>query len=283
MPSEYLQKLSLCKLDLEDLVSEHLVAQMCISASAPWHQETYAGPTLADRLNELEETAAISFDERHDTFEKLLDEVGATRSSFLSPAMHLNHYLDWMIEMGIDDFSGTWSSSEKPKTGPSLHLQSSMGSVYATSILISIKSALDKLVRVLQFYFSGISSHTTWGKYGKGGGFMNFAQLNSGSEPLLKYVTESYDRWIHLAVAPRNALIHYKDSQGSWEYLKDQLLFVRTHCVQDQDGNVFNYGVDTLCEFVREWYVLSKHVLSELSTRQPLVRKQPFSMQKSGD
>lgn len=279
MKSAYIEKLASSRFDLESVIQLHLALAIGIGESAPWCKQ---GHSLSSMMEMVVERMASQLnpkssdsDERYETYKKLNEEIDATGASFFSPALHLNHYLNWMIEMGVDELEINTPPTPESSRSPSLHLQSTLGATYATSILISIKSALDKLVRVLHFYYPGIASHTIWGRWKKNcdaSGFMSVVKNRKGPDVLLEHIEIAYEKWIHLAVAPRDALVHYKDSKGSWNFLKDKNLFIREHSVQHEDGSIESYGVEILCDFVNEWYDLATFVLENLASREPRIR-----------
>ena len=165
-----------------------------------------------EMLLDIIETARMRFyllyDQSFSFEEAYIDiscEIESIVSSLLAPCLQLNNYLDcsaadieWdEIKFNVEDISGY----------PSGKLRRVSTDVYGTSVLISIKSALDRLVRILSYYYPGISSHTTWGRYKdsqRKEGFMGVVRNRTDEDELLNYFHTEYHDWIKDAVAPRD-------------------------------------------------------------------------------
>ncbi len=125
--------------------------------------------------------------------------------------------------------------------------------------MLAIKGALDRIVRVLHFYYPGIASHTTWGRYdskGKASGFMSVVQRGKASDELLAYFEQAYIDWIADTVAPRDALTHYKDPYSMWHLHADGHALVSSQHIED-NNQIHSSDIKTLCCRVQRWYDLA--------------------------
>jgi hypothetical protein len=202
-------------------------------------------------------------------YEDLSTAVDSIAASYLAPALQLNNYL----ESSATDVE----AEELRHVNPDIELPSNVlrrvsTNAYAASVLLAVKSALDRLVRILAFYYPGIAGHTTWGRYDKKGnpsGFMAVVARGRESDALLAAAHEAYERWIRKAVAARDSLIHYRDAESHWYFLPEDRALVQTHAVEDTDGQSHGYGITSLCEFVGEWYQLADETLLRLAAKLP--------------
>ncbi|WRH66611.1 MAG: hypothetical protein RSE13_24155 [Planktothrix sp. GU0601_MAG3] len=89
------------------------------------------------------------------------------------------------------------------------------------------------------------------------------------NDSLLAEIDAAYQQWIRLAVAPRDALMHYQDSKSCWHFLPEESAEIQTHWISDGKGNEYGFGIATIGEYVREFYQLADRTLLLLSTRLP--------------
>jgi len=211
-----------------------------------------------------------------ETFQDIACEVDSITSSVLSPCIHLNNYLEssafdieWDdIKHDIGDLDGH----------PSGKLRRISADIYASSILISIKSGLDRLVRILSWYYPGISSHTTWGRYkenAKKEGFMGVVRKGRETDELLQYFHEQYNCWIKNAVTPRDLLIHYQDAVPDWNLDSNSGALIQSHVLGNEKDGFHGYDIHTLKQYVSNWFDFFKLTMQLLAKKCPvkLVKK----------
>lgn len=206
-------------------------------------------------------------------YENIATEVDGIQASYLAPALHFNNYLE---SLAIDiEMEETKHDLAEDAPRPCNTLRRLSVDAYATSVLLAIKSGLDRLVRILSFYYPGIARHTTWGRFdkkGKPSGFMTVVERGMLNEQFLANLNAAHLRWIQQAVGPRDALIHYQDAISIWCFLPKSGALIQSHEVADADGQVHSYGINVLTSYVDEWYQLADSVLLTLATRLPKVR-----------
>lgn len=86
--------------------------------------------------------------------------------------------------------------------------------ISAQNLLVSIKSAIDKIVGFFRIFYDGFSKETTFGHIndsGKYTGFLNYAFSSNKKDSILNYVLKSYNRWIKEVVELRDSVMHYED------------------------------------------------------------------------
>lgn len=220
-----------------------------------------------------------------EVYEDISTDIDSITSSYLAPCLQLNNYLESSaMDVELDEIK---FNIDTRQYYPSSKLRRVSTDVYGASVLISIKSGLDRLVSILSYFYPGISDHTTWGRYKenkKKEGFMGIVRVGACEDKLLEYFDSAYNDWIKDAVAPRDALIHYRDAEPLWGFDSQTGSLVQSHVVEKGNGEGQHYGIYTLSRFVSEWYKLFDHTLLELSTMCPLklANKQIQPTQKRG-
>lgn len=208
-----------------------------------------------------------------DPFIDVSSSVDAARSSYLSPAIHLNYYLDWLL-FDQECEQGSHPKLDNPNR-PSDVSRRGHFEVFAHSVLIAIKSALDRLVSIIGHYISGVSPRMTWGriKDGKTKGFMSLVSGGRQNDALLEFLHQEYLSWISDVVAPRDEIIHYADLQTSWNFIgwtEDQKPRLSVSHRIDRDGAPPSIDLQALQHYVTSFYSLADHTLLTLATRLPL-------------
>jgi hypothetical protein len=142
--------------------------------------------------------------------------VDAIRTSYLAPAIHFNHYLDWL--QFDSECEGGLHPVHLNEDRPSNIARRAHFEAFAHAVLISLKSGLDRLVTVAAQFVPSISGHMTWGriKDGKASNFMSVVVRGKDHEGLLAFLHNEYTLRIERAVVPRDDIIHYADLQTTW-------------------------------------------------------------------
>lgn len=144
-----------------------------------------------------------------------LDQI---RTSFLGPAYNFNRLIDVIIqdvywddikyEIPVED----WVSMGNRTSAIVLDMH---------NCLISIKTALDRLVKLFRLYKKGISDYCTFGHIGKNNkskGLMSRIIQDRDKDDISEYVYQEYNRWIYKCVKPRDTIIHYDDIQVVYSF-----------------------------------------------------------------
>ncbi|MBA4381405.1 MAG: hypothetical protein C0406_02465 [Sideroxydans sp.] len=214
--------------------------------------------------------------DEYDIFESISFEVEAIRPSLSAPGIHLNNYLEsYAFDVEWDEIKHTHPFDASP---PSMGLRSVSIEVHWSAVMLAIKGALDRLVRVLYFYYPGIAQHTTWGRYeanGKASGFMARVQRDKTSDVLLAYFDQAYTEWIAEAVAPRDALTHYKDPYNTWHIQLDGHALISRQHIEDSSKQLHSSDIELLCSRVQRLYDLADRTFIALAAMQPRASKRP--------
>jgi hypothetical protein len=222
---------------------------------------------------------AWPWDHWDDPFLDASASVDAARASYLAPGIHLNYYLDWLL-FDVECEEGSHSVFEY-EDRPSNIARRSHFEAFAHSILIALKSALDRLVAVVGRYVSGVSPHMTWGriKDGRPSGFMSVVEEGRDTDELLEFLHNEYVSWIAEMVAPRDDIIHYADLQTTWHFgglseTEQKPFGLHVGHVSTRDDKSPTIDLAILHRCVTLFYALTDHVFLTLATRLPLdVRK----------
>lgn len=205
--------------------------------------------------------------------------VDAMRTSYLAPAIQFNYYLDWLLfdhecERGLHLVD--YCENRPSNIARRAHFEA-----FAHSVLIALKSALDRLVSVVGQYVGGISGHMTWGriKKGKAQNFMSIVDRGRNQDNLLAFLYSEYADWIEAAVVPRDSIIHYADLRTTWMFSSSS--------ISDEEGATLNVAhadardeggasvdLKTLHYYVTSFYALADHLLLTLATRLPLAAQE---------
>lgn len=209
-----------------------------------------------------------------DPFFEVSASVEAARASYLAPGIHLNLYLDWLL-FDLECEEGLHPVYEY-ENRPSNIVRRSHFEVFAHSVLIALKSALDRLVSILGHYVGGVSPHMTWGriKNGKASSFMSIVERGRKNDELLEFLHREYLSWIANMVAPRDEIIHYSDLQTTWQFHgwseDEQRSLLGVVHEGSRDSDLPSVDLKTLYLYVTSFYALADYVLLTLATRIPL-------------
>lgn len=222
-----------------------------------------------------------------DPFVEASCSLDAARASYLAPAVHWNHYLDWLL-FDFECEAGDYREQDY-EDRPSNIARRSYFEVFAHSVLIALKSALDRLVGVIAHYVAGISPHMTWGriKNDRFTGLMSVIEKERKNDSLFEFLHAEYHRWISKMVAPRDDIIHYADLQTLWQFdsvphaAEDFRLSVSHGSPREDESEAFNSQM--LFSYVQSFYAVADRILLTLSTRLPLGVRRRVSGGSLGD
>lgn len=124
--------------------------------------------------------------------------------SIIAPAYNFNDMIDNEIAY-VQNYTGK-------DIGENINLYTYVVSMQ--NCLFFIKTGLDRLVRVLHYYYKGISVNSTFGHQKNENtytGMLSYANQNKDGDELLNYIIEQYHKWIKECVAFRDGITHYDD------------------------------------------------------------------------
>jgi hypothetical protein len=216
----------------------------------------------------------------------------SSRGSLLAPAYNLNNYLDTLNEYTINRINN--------KIDDKLEIYIN---ICVQTLFISIKTALDRLVPLMTFYYPGISLDSTFGRIKSNGKYKGFMSkvVELKDDPLMKYIKENYDEWIKSAVSPRDMLTHYNDFSTRYQHTLDGRMipihvekktFQKFEDVENLEpgteewveyiDNIFptDYSYKDLSIILNKFYTFLLTVLNELSKKEVVFKNQHFQNEK---
>ena len=102
----------------------------------------------------------------------LVTIINSMSPTYLAPAYHYNNYVDKLL------FDTVWDDEKYNMIEENLisgFLRRNAYQIEIQALLLSIKSALDRMVSILSYYYKGFGPYTTFGRVndsGKSSGFM---------------------------------------------------------------------------------------------------------------
>jgi hypothetical protein len=283
------------KIDIESRIDAILTAKMCFFVRSPLSNATVSFmeghfPDLAMLMPLPQELLGKPWPWEliDDPFLDVSAMVEAARASYLAPGIHFNHYLDWLLfdiecEQGLHPV-------DVNEARPSNIVRRTHFEVFAHSVLIALKSGLDRLASLVGHYVAGVASHMTWGRIeeGKPSGFMSVVERGRNSDELLEFLHHEYVAWISDMVAPRDEIIHYADLQSSWQFLgwpvnEEDIPEIRVVHESSRSSDAPGVDLSTLHRYSVSFYALVDHVLLTLATRLPLAVRRHASSASLGD
>jgi hypothetical protein len=206
--------------------------------------------------------------------------IDKMQPSFLSPAYHYNFYVEHLINwINFDKHNNeVYESSFYRQVKFQIEFQ---------DVLISIKTALDRLVVLFSYYYKGIMPHTTFGHQDSKGKFTSFMQkINElkDEDSLAKYIYDEYFEWIQIAVLPRDILIHYNDMGIAWRYDSSINVEIPQHYIhkfflsKDEKESLksYTYEQEDLKIIVDSYYTFFDKVLDMLNDKTIIIEKARF-------
>lgn len=202
-------------------------------------------------------------------------------ASYVGPAYHYNFYIDSFIrDVFWDDIKydiprDEWICGALRSTSYKIDVQ---------ALFLSIKMGLDRLVAFFSYYYRGVSTNTTFGRYkenGKARGFMSKVSELKSTDNLMSYIDESYHKWIKDAVSPRDTISHYNDLGIQYFHDSETMTQIPVH-VNDRLMNIEDnsitksFNVYHLKEYVDYWYDFFDKVICKLLKKELIVKVPRF-------
>jgi hypothetical protein len=224
--------------------------------------------TRQDFYNKFHELQLpISQDHAYLDLSTLINEMIA---SFIAPAYHLNSYIKNLLkDLTWDDEKFSLDENDC-KSGI---IRRAKYQADAQSIFLSIKMCLDRLVAIFTYYYKGISSSTTFGRYkdsGKATGLISKVNELKENDHLMAYIDENYHKWIKDAVSPQDVITHYNDLQIMYHFDSKtgfELPIHGSNKLLDSQSPGMEYGIMTLKEYTENWYDFFNNVMQSLLSK----------------
>jgi len=223
----------------------------------------------------------------------VLKILGEEYPSFLAPAYHFNQYLHYLSQdVAVFGRILPLRHSVSFDVVTKSALNRSLILIEFENTLISLKTALDRFVRVLSEFFSGIDPWSTFGKITKDGntkGFMSkvkegregkVTRKNEATRYISSYIYDQYFDWIQDLVVPRNELIHYfgallrykeifNISLDQKTYLPTPSVRIRPNIKKKLNMNVDEIllTTDQISVYVTKWYEFFFYLLKCLPAK----------------
>jgi len=186
-------------------------------------------------------------------------------TTYISPAYHLNQYLDNILEYNkiIINEKGKFQDVYNAKFN-----------IDVNSIFILIKSLLDRLVTLLSFYYKKIQIKSTFGRIkdtGIASGLMNKVLELKGNDPIMEFVYNQYHDWIKWAVEPRNMIIHRHDLRSNFIYPVDGIEIPEHYIInifEEITIESFDNKYNHIARFVEELYFMVDSIVRTLSKKE---------------
>lgn len=127
----------------------------------------------------------------------LIFVIDQIKASCLGPAYNYNRLVDEIIQdLFWDQIKYTISEEQWVSMGR----RTEQIIIAVQNCLISIKIALDRLIKIIRLYKSGIAEYTTFGhideKTNKAKGFMAQVARDREKDEILQYIYQEYDKWM---------------------------------------------------------------------------------------
>lgn len=179
----------------------------------------------------------------------LLDQI---RASYLSPAYNYNKLIDEIIQ---DIFWDEIKFEIPDCQWVAMGRRTDQIIIEVQNCLISLKTALDRIVKLFRLYRKGIAEYSTFGHINsvtnKAKGFMAQVVRDRKDDDVLEYVYKEYCEWIRDSVQPRDAIIHYDDIWVEY-YLCDMHEIPRFVCKKNQE--LIKFSFEDVALYVKSFY-----------------------------
>lgn len=198
-----------------------------------------------------------------------------TKTSYISPAIYINEYLDSLIDYNLN------LVNYKDLLKEQIFLERC--NVYFNSVIISVKTLLDRMCPILSFYYPGISLESTFGREksdGKYKGLMSVIAERKDSDQLMRMIFELYEDNLKHLIKPRDTVIHYNDMTSELSYTTDSIVILKHYNFKifqynDIDPDDFYYYKD-MTSSILELYKIFNVMLVDLSKRKVVYRNSHF-------
>ena len=192
-------------------------------------------------------------------YQKLFD----FRISYLAPAYHFNNFeniINKYFENDIPKMISKGVVDETDMSFSTLKVQLELN-----TLLISIKTSLDRLVFFISKINKGVSPSSTFGRIrvdGKGKGMMSEVLKQKDNNKLMRLIYDNYNDWIYKAVKPRDTVIHYENLQMGFQ-INDLNKFNPVFSKFERE--IEDFDLDDLKLFVDKWMIFCNNFLKEFS------------------
>ena len=233
---------------------------------------------LTEKMTLYENNAKECLIKQNDSFDYYLSLYAILNNiypTYLAPAYHLKNY----SKIVNDPYASGLFNNDLRR-----HKTHSLFKIEFQEILISIKSLLDRLVKLLSIKYKGIDINSTFGRFdkvkNKGRGLMSYAYQFSDKDEYFKRLVYEYESWIIKAVLPRDKVVHYNDLPIIYRttfnpdspFTNDDLTIVHLNknltdgvdIENTEDVDEIAYDIDNITEFVKKLYNLFDYTIETL-------------------
>jgi len=181
------------------------------------------------------------------------------RISYLSPAYHFNtlkKVTDEYFEKDIPKLSSKGVVDENDMSFLTIKIQLELN-----ALLISIKTALDRLVFFISKINKSVSPSTTFGRIkenGKGTGLMSEVLKKKEEIEIMELIYQNYYEWISDAVKPRDTVVHYENLSLNFKLLENNNF---EPVFSKWEKGIQNLELNDLKTYVDNWMKFSNEFL----------------------
>lgn len=277
---EFAQSLISTKYDLDDKLD------IFINFKMKFYEKDLANThdrNIEDSYDEDERTRKWT-ETMNSVHSDLITLVEVMYPSLLAPFLHYNNYIDYFCNDFLwDDIKYNIPDEQQRDSNV---LRKTKYQIEIQALLIAIKSGLDRFVGLFSYYYKGIAPYTTFGRFkdkkNTFEGLMNTVEKNKDSDPLMEFIFDQYFKWIKIAVAPRDTIIHYNDLGIFFEFDSEIEGGIPVHfnerLIKEKDKveDVYKYSYESIKGIVESWLEFVNKVFSELLKKEPILQHARF-------
>jgi hypothetical protein len=259
------------KYDLDELLSEFIELSMKFYEKGTSKDEQKKFQIKEITIHQNGEYVKIPVN--LNVYDDLITLINIMYPSLVAPFHHYNNYIDYYIKDFLwDDIKYSLAQDEQRDSNK---LRRTKYQIEIQALLMSFKAGLDRFVGLFSYYYKGIASHTTFGRYkddkGKFEGFMFTVAANKDTDKLMEFIYKNYFDWIKIAVAPRDTITHYNDLGQYYEFNSEIQGDIPVHYNErlikekgKENLPIYVYTHDTIKVFTESWHTLIQNIFKGL-------------------
>lgn len=205
--------------------------------------------------------------------------LSSSYSTFLAPAHHLNVYSSILRQLNERVYSNNDTSINI--NDPEIKLFQKLLGTQVQTIIISVKSLLDRLSKIFTYFYPGLNpKHCTFSKpeAKRNKGLMAKVMESKDTDEIMMYVYTEYEFWIKDAVKARDEIIHYNDLEARISHVNGQRVLVYHSDISNLDEQGFpnEYVYKDLERIVENLYIFFEKSITMLTTKQIKLQRGHF-------
>jgi hypothetical protein len=267
------------KYDLDEILSSLMQMRQSFFEKGLTNEERAKFPIKV--LDVIYEGKKSKLEISENVYEDIITLINTMEPSLLAPFYHYNNYIDWYKKDFLWDDTKYYLTEDEQRD--SNVLRRTKYQIEMQALLISIKTALDRLVPIFSYYYKGIMPHMTFGRYTetKNKGLMHLVNSGKEKDELLMFIHDNYIKWINVVVAPRDMIIHYNDMgliyqfdseiQGEVPYHFNQKL-IKTQ--EDKNAPIYTFNHVHFKTFIDEYFSFLEHIFAKLIEKEPITYRE---------